>query len=51
MLYIVVGLLCAGVGTRFGYWLKEKEIEDELVPSVEEQDIFEADLDKGSNDD
>ena len=65
MLYIVVGLLCAGVGTRFGYWLKEQEIEEgslveALVPEPVEKSINEltgkqifdaADIEKGSNND
>ena len=64
MLYVLVAILCAGVGTRFGYYLKEKEIEEgslveALVPEelekginkVTGKEIFEADMDKGSNND
>ena len=53
MLTVVSILVCSLVGIRFGYWLKEEEIKDALVPSVEEQDInvHEADMDKGSNND
>ena len=64
MLYILVAILCAGVGTRFGYYLKEKEIEEgslveALVPESVEQgindltgkEVFEADMEKGSNND
>ena len=64
MLYILIGILCAGVGVRYGYWLKEKEIEEgslieALVPENVEKgineltgkEVFEADLDKGSNND
>ena len=64
MLYVFAVILSLGIGTRFGYWLKEKEIEEgslveALVPEELEKginkatgkEIFEADMDKGSNND
>ena len=64
MLYVFAVILSLGIGARFGYWLKEQEIEEgslveALVPeSVEKsineltgKEVFEADLDKGSNND
>ena len=64
MLYVLAVILSAAVGTRFGYYLKEKEIEEgslveALVPEelekginkVTGKEIFEADMDKGSNND
>ena len=64
MLYILTLLIGLGVGTRFGYYLKNKEIEEgslveALVPEelekginkVTGKEIFEADMDKGSNND
>ena len=44
MLYVLIAILCAGVGTRFGYYLKEKEIEEgslveALVPEELEKGI------------
>ena len=64
MLYAFIVILCLGIGTAFGYWVKEKEIEEgslleALVPEPVEKsineltgkEIFEADMDKGSNND
>ena len=65
MLYVFAVILSLAIGTRFGYWLKEKEIEEgslveALVPEPVEKSINEltgkqifdaADIEKGSNND
>ena len=65
MLYVFAVILSLGIGARFGYWLKEKEIEEgslveALVPEPVEKSINEltgkqifdaADIEKGSNND
>ena len=65
MLYVFAVILSLGIGARFGYWLKEKEIEEgslieALVPEEAERainrvtgkEIFDAaDIEKGSNND
>ena len=65
MLYVFAVILSLGIGARFGYWLKEKEIEEgslveALVPEPIEKSINEltgkqifdaADIEKGSNND
>ena len=65
MLYVFAVIISLGFGTAFGYWLREKEIEEgslveALVPESVEKSINEltgkeifdaADIEKGSNND